>query len=510
MAGATLISRFLGLFREQVMAGLFGATGLSDAFFVAYRIPNLLRGLFAEGAFSSAFVPSFIQAKQEKGHQGARQLLWKVFISLGIVTAILSGGVTLFAHEIVSLFVDDDFILDLEKYALAVRLTQLMSPYLCLTSLAALMMGALNAYQSYFRPALAPAIFNIVVIISAFVLPEYLASEGDKAVYYAVGYGIVIGGVVQLFFQLPVLYQKGLSPVSKFASWNKSFERRIIAKMGPGVLGTAAQHMNLLVSTILATGSAVGAVSWLTYAFRLFQFPVGVIGVSIGNSFLVEFSHAVKANDGEKAKGIFNASQEISLMLLLPITIVGFFGAEHLVRIVFERGEFSTQATAQTALALKCYMLGLPFYGYYKTLNSAFYALERAKLPVIVAAISISLSLFVSWLVIDDYGFQVLAISNGAVFFLNAVIMGICMSQIQGWGLSDYFSARSIKLLLVCTVIFVAVYFYAPSQEQKSFLDSLIYLSFLSLAVFGAQALLLVALGERALIRRIANKFKKS
>ena len=280
--------------------------------------------------------------------------------------------------------------------------------------------------------------------------------------------------------------------------------------MGPGVLGTAAQHMNLLVSTILATGSAVGAVSWLTYAFRLFQFPIGVIGVSIGNSFLVEFSHAVKANDHKKAKGIFHASQEISLMLLLPITIVGFFGAEDLVRIVFERGEFSSQATAQTALALKCYMLGLPFYGYYKTLNSAFYALERAKLPVIVAAISIGLSLLVSWLVIDDFGFQILAIGNGAVFFLNALVMGICMYRIQGWKLSDYFSPRSIKLFIVSAIIFTAIFFYNPNFEQKGFLVSLIYLSILSVVVFGAQALLLIVLGERELIRRIANKFKKS
>lgn len=510
MASATLISRVLGLVREQVMAGLFGASGLSDAFFVAYRIPNLLRGLFAEGAFSSAFVPSFIQAKQEKGHEGARQLLWKVFFSLGIVTAILSGLLTLFAHEMVSLFVDQEFMLDLERFTLSVRLTQLMAPYLCLTSLAALMMGALNSYKSYFRPALAPAVFNIVVIICALTLPEYLvAEEGDKAVFYAVAYGIVIGGIVQLFFQIPVLYQKGLGPVSKFAHWNKSFERRIIAKMGPGVLGTAAQHMNLLVSTILATGAAAGSVSWLTYSFRLFQFPIGVIGVSIGNSFLVEFSKASKSGEHQRAREIFKGSQDISLLLLFPIAIIGFFGAEHLVKIVFERGEFTAEATSQTALALKCYMLGLPVYGYYKTLNAALYAIERAKIPVMIAAFSISFSLLVCWLTIDEYGFQVLAIGNGAVFILNTLLMGIAMNQIRGWGINDYFSARSLKLIVIGSSLAVGMYFYYPMQNPASMTSSLIFLTKLTLFVFLTIGISLLIFGERELLRRIASKFRK-
>ena len=510
MAGATLISRFLGLVREQVMAGLFGATGLSDAFFVAYRIPNLLRGLFAEGAFSSAFVPSFIQANQDKGDYGARQLLWRVFLSLGLFTAFLSVVVSVFSEQIVSLFVNDNFIIELEKFELAVKLTQIMSPYLCLTALAALVMGALNSYKSYFRPALAPAVFNISVIVSAIVLPKFIEVESGFSAYYAVAYGVVIGGVVQLLFQIPVLYKKGLRPVIQFEEWNKVYEKRIIAKMGPGVLGTAAQHMNLLVGTILATGSAVGAVSWLTYAFRLFQFPIGVIGVSIGNSFLVEFSGAVKSNDDERSKDIFRATQEISLLLLLPITLIGFFGADHLVKIVFERGQFGIEATAQTALALKCYIIGLPYYGYYKNLNSALYALERAKLPVIISGFSIGVSLLVSWLLIDDFGFHILALGNGAVFMLNAFLMAIAMKKIKNWGLDSYFSVRSIKLILISIFLFIAIKFFHPSiADPVNKLGSFIYLSVLSIFVMGAYGMMLLVFGETNLLRRVANKLKK-
>lgn len=504
MAMATTVSRVLGLVREQVMAGVFGASGLSDAFFVAYRIPNLLRGLFAEGAFSAAFVPSFIEAKEQKGHKGANALLWRVFMVLAMVTALFSLGLTLWADRIVALFVDELFMADQSKYLLAVKLTQVMSPYLCLTSLAAVFMGALNSYGSYFTPALAPAIFNVVVIVSALVLPRYL--EGEYHIYYAISYGIVLGGVAQLLFQLPKLLTLRFKPTTSRSPWLKKYQSRIISKMGPGVLGTAAQHMNLLISTILATGSTVGAVSWLTYAFRLFQFPVGVIGVSIGNSFLVEFSRAIKKQERAKALEVFKKSHELSLLLLIPIGIIGFIGADFLVKLVFERGKFDEVATRQTALALKYYLLSLPLYGYYKNLNGALYALEKAKLPVMISSFSIVLSLGISWFYIDQVGFQILALSNGIVFFSNIVLMALAMKKIAGWGIGAYFTKKTLKILILGLCVAFMSYQVNFLVLGSGFTYLVWELSKLSVFVFTLFFGGLVLLGDKSMIKRIIKR----
>lgn len=505
MGLATLASRLLGLVREQVMAGLFGASGLSDAFFVAYRIPNLLRGLFAEGAFSSAFVPSFIEVKQKYGDRGAREVLWKTFISLGALTFILSALVAFFSEEIVSLFVDELFTQDQEKFLLAVKLTEVMAPYLCLTSLAAVFMGALNSYKSYFTPAFAPAIFNLTVILAAWFLPHYL--KGDYQTYRAISYGVVLGGVFQLVFQLPKLLKLKLSPVFSYSQWTGKFQSRIIRKMGPGVLGTAAQHLNLLVGTILATGSTVGAVSFLTYAFRLFQFPVGIIGVSIGNSYLVEFSNSIKLGKKEEGHKIFQRSQELSLLLLLPVSIIAFLGAEELVRLVFERGAFDKEATTQTAMALRYYILGLPLYGYYKNLNVSLYALERAKLPVIFSAISIGLSLLVSWALIDRVGFQVLAFGSSLVFLLNIIFLGLAMKRLENWGISTYFTPKILKFFLLSILIFFMTWKIVPYfLIKEGFWGSFFFLCQLSFFVFALFFLGVFFSGDLRILKKILRR----
>lgn len=504
MASATMISRVLGLVREQVMASLFGASGLSDAFFVAYRIPNLLRGLFAEGAFSQAFVPTFIEAQERAGDEGARKVLWKTFFTLGLITLFLSALTAFFSEEIVSFFVNDIFIKDTKRFELAVHLTQVMSPYLCLTSLAAVFMGALNSYHSYFIPALAPAIFNIVVIISAFILPKYL--DGENQAYYAISYGIVIGGLFQLLFQLPKVLSFPLKPTFKFDELTRKFQNKIIAKMGPGVLGTAAQHMNLLASTILATGSTTGAVSWLTYAFRLFQFPVGVIGVSIGSTFLVEFSRSIKRKNHNEALSLFKKTSEFSLMILIPITLVGIIGAEPLVRVVFQRGKFDAVATQQTALALQYYLLSLPLYGFYKNLNSSLYALERAKLPVIFSSFAIGINLLFCWFYIDKIGFQILALGNGITFSINIFLMVIAMKKIENWGVEAYFSSRVIKSLLAGILTYFLFVKYPVHFDASSLMKTIFYLIKISFLIFGCFYLLLLISGEWKMIRRIIKK----
>jgi len=314
MALATFCSRILGLVREQVLAFYFGTSGFTDAFLVAYRIPNLLRDLFAEGAFSAAFVPTFIEAQTESKEE-ARKLFWKLFILLTSVTLILGAGIFIFAPEIINVFAPT-FHEDPEKYELTVTLTRIMSPFLCLVSIAALFMGVLNSMKVFFLPSFAPVFFNISMIISMIALPAFFISRGMNPVL-SLGVGVLIGGLFQALVQFPKIIKMGMGPINPGKIFSKR-TKKVIALLGPGLLGFAATQINLLVNTILASTTVVGAVSWLSFAFRLFQLPVGILSVSIGNSNLVHFSKAWKEGDKEEAKSLLETSYFMSLFVVLP------------------------------------------------------------------------------------------------------------------------------------------------------------------------------------------------
>ena len=309
MAAATLLSRILGLVREQCMAYYFGASGITDAFLVAYRIPNLLRDLLAEGAFSSAFVPTFIQEKLKSKEQ-ANDLLWSLFVVMGMITFILSAIPFLFAPQFVELFAPS-FADAPQKFIISVGLLRIMSFYLFFVSMAALFMGVLNSIKIFFVPSLGPATFNITTIACMLLLPDWLKSRGLPEVY-ALGLGVIAGGLFQALIQVPILIQNGFTPV-----WPKKiFDNRvkkILTLLGPGLIGYAAVQLNILATTILASSLSVGAISWLNYAFRLFQFPIGILSVSLANSNFTYFSEAWK--QGNKAKSISLLSGELLLFL---------------------------------------------------------------------------------------------------------------------------------------------------------------------------------------------------
>src|SRR6476620_5703933 len=249
MAVATFLSRILVLVREQVMAAYFGASGMTDAFLVAFRIPNLLRDLFAEGAFSSAFVPTFIEANQES-HENARELMWALFWLLFFLTGTICLGIGIFAPELVRIFAPS-FIAEPEKFHVCVVLTRIMAPFLTFVSLAALFMGALNALKIFFVPSLASAWFNVMSIVCQLGLSGVLIQMGHHPIY-SLGIGATVGGFVQAIVQLPSLLRKGYRPM-----WPKQFwtarSKKIVKLIGPGLVVFAAAQVNLLVTTIIAT-----------------------------------------------------------------------------------------------------------------------------------------------------------------------------------------------------------------------------------------------------------------
>lgn len=444
MAVATFSSRILGLVREQVMAATFGASGITDAFTIAYRVPNMLRDLFAEGSFSSAFVPIFTEAKI-KDPLEARRLLWSLFILLGSITLVLSGLIFVFAEPIVLFFTNEKFSSDPERLHLTYNLVRVMSPFLVFISLAALFMGALNSLKVFFVPSLAPAFFNIVMIISIVSLPKLLEGSGIHPVF-CLGIGVLVGGFVQMAVQLPLIFKKAYGPLGPISLVN-DYTKRILHRVGIGTIGIAATQINVLINTILATGTMIGAVSWLTYAFRLFQFPVGILSVSIAGSNLVHFSDAWKQGDKDKAVSLLSTSYFLSFLVISPAFALLYAMAEPTVHLVFERGAFDAQDTAMTTLALKYYLAGLPFYGLYKIFAPTFFTLDRPKIPVFISVGAIIFNIVFCVSLTPVFGFKILALGTSVSMLLNSSAQSVFLRKYLNLSGKFFFNLRVGKTL---------------------------------------------------------------
>jgi putative peptidoglycan lipid II flippase len=506
MAIATFFSRILGLVREQVMAAYFGASGVTDAFLVAYRIPNLLRDLFAEGAFSSAFVPTFVQANQESKTE-SRELMWSLFWLLTFITGTIAIGIMVFAPELISLFAPS-FTKEPEKFQLTVNLTRIMAPFLTCVSLAAVFMGVLNSLKVFFVPALAPASYNVMSILSMLTLSGVISANGYHPIY-SLGIGAMLGGILQALVQLPLIYKHNLKPMWPKKLWTKK-SKKVFVLLGPGLFGFAATQINLLITTILATGEIVGATSWLNYSFRLFQLPVGILSVSIGNSNLVHFSEAWKKGDEKGAKASLQSSYYLSFLTVIPAMVILYFLADEIVNLIFERGRFSRESTINTAEALRMYALGLPFYGVYKIFVPTFYALDRQKIPVIASIISIGFNISFCLFFTPLFGFSMLALGTTLSVLLNSLILGWVLRKELELPLNFYFNARTLKVVIAgilasaATEILFKVEFFTQPFFNKCF-----YLASQICAVGLLYIALLMIMGERQAVRYLWVKLRQ-
>lgn len=507
MVFATLISRIFGLVREQVMAYSFGASSLTDAFLVAYRIPNLLRDLFAEGAFSSAFVPSFIKVNN-KSQKEAQEFLWSLFLLLSCITLLISVLFFIFAPDLIKVFAPS-FSLNPDKFELTVMLTRIMSPFLFFVSIAALFMGALNSLKVFFIPSLAPAFFNIIMVISMLLFPSWFISLNIHPIL-SLGAGVFIGGIIQALVQFPLILKKGFYPIMPKNLISEEV-KVVFKKLGPGLLGFAATQINLIVTTILATGSVVGAVSWLSYAFRLFQLPVGILGVSIGNSNLVHFGDLWSKSKKEEAKDLFLSSVFLSLTVMTPAMIVLFLLSDNLVNLIFERGAFKAQSTLMTAKALRWYALGLPFYGLYKILVPVFYTIDKQKVPVFVSIFSIVANLIFCTLLTPIYGFEILALGTTVSIFLNCCIQFIFIKKFFSFPIVKVINLRYLKLFVagVVSLTFSKYVVQLTEFSDLSFVFKCIFI-FIQMSVIALSFLITMYLfGEKRLINSIFSKILK-
>ncbi len=407
VGAATMLSRVLGLARDQVMATLFGAGFATDAFNVAFRIPNLLRDLFAEGAMSSAFVPTFTEYHYKRGEEQAWALGRQLMITLlAVLLAICAVGY-LFTPQLVRLFAGGfghvpETLDGLTKLELTVLLTRVMLPFLPAVALAAAAMGMLNARARFGVPALAPTMLNIGMVVSGVALIPVMQAFGQPGIV-AMAIGVVIGGLLQFAFQLPSLFRLGFRLRFELPAWHPGV-RRVAFLMLPATVGLAATQINLAVSTVIASHWQ-GAVSWLYYAFRLMQLPIGVFGVALATVSMTALSQAAVQQDMKTLKGTLSATLRLVFLLTVPAAVWLAVMSRPVIALLFEHGRFQGGDTVQTANALVMYCIGLPAFAAVGVMTRTFYALGETQVPVQASFVAVAVNLALNLMFVGPLSF---------------------------------------------------------------------------------------------------------
>ncbi len=430
VSGLTLVSRFLGLAREQVFAALLGAGAQADAFQIAFRIPNLLRDLFAEGALSAAFVPTYAAALQ-RGREDAHRLASRVFSVLAVIVASMVLLGLMGAGEIVAVLAPG-YAQVPGKTELTVLLTRIMSPFLLLVALAAVAMGMLNAAERFAAPAFAPAMFNVLAVLVGITL-AVAGFPPEKAVLgWAVG--TLLGGLAQFLIQTPALRAEGYRFRWDWAPKDPGIAR-IAALMAPATIGLAAVQLNIFISSRFASDEP-GAVSWLTYAFRILYLPIGIFGVALGTLATVGLAKSAASGDMTGLRATLLRSIRLLLFLAIPSTAGLLALSVPIVRLLYERGRFGAADTASTATAVSFYAVGLVAYTGVKILAPAFYALGTPRIPLLGSVLAIVTNLAVIACLNPTLGFRAVALGTSLGSLVNALCLGVALQKRLG-GLAD-------------------------------------------------------------------------
>jgi len=430
IGAATMTSRVLGLIRDQVLAFLFGAGDQMDAYNIAFRIPNLVRDLFAEGAMSAAFVPTFTRTLTNEGRERAWRLGNLVVNALLLATGLVVAAGMVFAVPIATAFAGAYAEVP-GKLELTVSLTRVMFPFLALVAVATALMGMLNSLHRFFVPAVSPAMFNVGSIICTIGLAPVMPRLG-LPVIMAPAIGVLVGGFLQTAVQWPPLSREGYRyrPLIDFRDEGL---RRVLVLMGPGVVGLAAVQVNLLVNSILATGEGTSAVSALNYAFRLMYLPIGIFGVSIATAVVPTLSRYAAKNDPAGMRETISSGLRMMLMLNVPATVGLIVLATPIVSLIFEHGAFTPAHTAATASALACYAPGLVGYSAVKIAVPSFYSLRDSRTPVFVSGVTVLLNVVLNVTLVRVMGFTGLALGTAASAIFNAAtLLWLLRSRLGG------------------------------------------------------------------------------
>ena len=449
---AIMCSRVLGLVREQVMASLFGAGTAYDSFVVAFRIPNLLRDLFGEGALSAAFVAVFSDYDQNKGAAATWRLANNVLVCIGILLSIITIIGMYFARPIVML-IASDFAQVSGKLALTSQLTVIMFPFLIFVSLAAVVMGILNSKNRFFIPSMASSFFNLGSVIGgvslAFIMPHF----GQPAIV-GMAIGTLLGGFLQFVGQLPTLFKTGFK-FKPTCDWHDPGLRRIFVLMIPAVVGLGATQINIFVNTNFAASCAEGSVSWLNYAFRLVQFPIGVFGVAVSIATMPIISRCAAVKDIDGLKETYVSALTMGACLTIPATVGLYYLSTPIIRLIFEHGRFTPHDTLMTSQALSFYVLGLFGYASVKITVPVFYALNDTRYPVIGSFLAVGTNIIMIILTIGSLQHKAIALSTSGAMLGNFLFLSIILyRKLKGYSLT-YLGANLAKIILASLLMWL-------------------------------------------------------
>jgi putative peptidoglycan lipid II flippase len=448
---AVMCSRVLGLLREQIFAALFGGGLALDAFTVAFRIPNLLRDLFAEGALSTAFVATFSKTIARSGDEDAWRLANKVATATALLLGALCVAGIIFSEALVHLLAPG---FDSDKAALTAQLTRIMFPFILLVSLAALVMGMLNAKNHFGVPAMASSFFNIGSIVFGVSLGFWIDPHFGPRALIGFAFATLIGGGLQLAVQLPSLARVGYRFHPDF-HWRDPGVKAILLLMGPAVIAASTTQFNVLVNSMFASTLTDGAIFWLAAAFRLMQLPLGLFGVALGTVTLPLLSRLVVTGHMDAFRSELARGLRWSLLLSLPSMVGLMMLAEPIMSVLYQHGKYDAFQAGEAAGALRFYAIGLAGYASLKVLVNAFYALDRRKTPMMVSFLAVGINLMLNWLFTFrlGWGHRGLAFSTGCIATINFLLLYFLM-QAHLKGLE---SRRLLQLLVKIAVACAAL-----------------------------------------------------
>ncbi|CAB9539562.1 Peptidoglycan lipid II flippase MurJ [Bathymodiolus brooksi thiotrophic gill symbiont] len=490
----TFISRILGLIRDYIVARYFGANGLTDAFLVAFKIPNFLRRLFGEGAFSQAFVPILTDAKANHSEAEVQNIINHIGTKFLTILIILTLIAVLIAPAIIFMFAwGFYFDADPTKFNLATDMLRITFPYLLLISLTAFAGSILNTYDKFAVPAFTPVLLNISMILCAVYLSENLATP-----IMALAWGVLIGGVVQLLFQIPFLIK--IKKMPHLVKGNHQAVKTLKKRLIPALFGVSVSQINLLIDTMIATVLTSGSVSWLYYSDRLLELPLALIGIALATVALAKLSRHFANKDEQKFTRTVDYALKIGLILGAPACIGLILLAEPLMITLFQYDKFNAFAAHQSALSLMAYGTGLMAFIAIKILAPVFLARGDTKTPVKVGIIAMGSNVFLNVILAYYYAHTGLAIATSISAVINASLLYYYLNQRTIFTLSKNFFKLFLKVLLATIIITIFIlnfnqtindYLYANAWNRVLEISYVIGLSvliyFISLRLLGVK-----------------------
>ncbi len=501
----TFVSRILGFVRDTLIARVFGAGMLSDAFIVAFKIPNLLRRVSAEGAFSQAFVPILAEYKSQRSFDDTHSLINRVATWMGIILVVVTLLGMLAAPAIVTLMAPG-FTADHAKMQLTIELLRITFPYIFFISLVSMAGGVLNTYNKFGIPAFTPVWLNVSMIVAVLFFADYFA-EPIKVLAWAVFFG----GFLQLIFQIPFLKQIGLLPKFELKR-NDEGVWRILKLMGPAVLGVSVAQISLIINTIFASFLKTGSVSWLYYADRLMEFPTGVLGVALGTILLPSLSKAYASQDNAEYSQLLDWGLRLTFILAAPAAVALAVLSAPLVVALFHYGKFTAIDALMTQQALIAYSVGLLGLILVKILAPGFYARQNIKTPVKIAVFTLFTTQLMNLVFVFalDFRHAGLALSIGLGACINASLLYYHLRKANIYQLQPGWSVFLLKLALALVVMAIALY-YAKGDTSVWLHLHLIkrLMAITGLVILGAVSyfatLMLLGFRPRDYIRRVIH-----